>query len=131
MAPPNPERELGRLGKLLDELPDGQPHPCLVVTGASDFFRTQAVDAVLDRVPEDHDRRTIDGEADRGSDGRELMDLRGGNLFGGGSLLVVRRGDSWLKRHGESLASALATIAPGCGKSYMAWPSRRNSGFDT
>jgi DNA polymerase III delta subunit len=115
MAAPNPERELGRLAKLLEALPDGQPHRCIVIAGASEFFRAAAVDAVLARIPEDHDRRTIDGEADRDTDGRELMGLRGGNLFGGGSVLVVRRGDPWLKRHGAGLASALASIAPGCG----------------
>ena len=115
MAAPNPERELGRLEQLLAALPQGQPHRCIVVTGASEFFRAAAVDAVLAQVPEDHDRRTIDGEADRDTDGRELMDLRGGNLFGGGSILVVRRGDAWLKRHGAGLPAALATIAPGCG----------------
>jgi DNA polymerase III delta subunit len=115
LAAPNPERELTRLATLLEELPAGQPPRCVVVTGPAEFFRAEAVAAVLARVPDDHDRRTVDGEADRDSDGRELMDLRGGNLFGGGILLVVRRGDPWLKRHGAQLAVALATIAPGCG----------------
>ncbi|MHC4921471.1 MAG: hypothetical protein ACYTKC_18035, partial [Planctomycetota bacterium] len=70
MAAPNPERELARLATLLEELPAGQPPPCVVVTGPAEFFRAEAVAAVLARVPHDHDRRTIDGEADRDSDGR-------------------------------------------------------------
>jgi len=115
LATPNPERELSRLAKSLEDLPKGQPPRTVVVTGPSEFFRTQAVDLILERLPEDHDRRTIDGEADRDSDGRELLDLRGGNLFGGGMVLVVRRGDGWLKRHGAQLAVVLETIASGCG----------------
>jgi DNA polymerase III delta subunit len=115
LAAPNPERELSRLSALLEELPEGQPPTCVVITGPSEFFRTQAVDMVLARLPEGLDRRPVDGEADRHSDGSELLDLRGGHLFGTGVVLVVRRGDGWLKRHGEQLAGVLAKVAPGCG----------------
>lgn len=115
MAVPNPERELSRLKALLEASPPGQPPPCLVVTGPSEFFRTQALDMVLAWLPAGLDRRHVDGDSDRAGDGRELLDLRGGHLFGTGVLLVVRRGDAWLKRHGEQLAATLPKAAPGCG----------------
>ena len=47
---------------------------------------------VLSAIPEDHDLRTQDGEADMDTDGTELLDLRGGNVYGGGTFLTIRRG---------------------------------------
>jgi DNA polymerase III delta subunit len=109
MAVPNPERELGRLGDLLArELPR-----VVVLLGASAWFRNQAFERVLARLPDDVDVRRIDGSDD--TDGGELVDLRGAGLFGRGNWLVVRRGDGWLKRHAETLESALAGIGRGCG----------------
>ena len=85
--------------------------PALIVTGASDFFRQEAIDAALASIPEGVDLRTMDGETR--SDGRELNDLCGGTLFGSGSVLVVRRGEAWLKEHGEGLLATIPSIARG------------------
>ncbi len=88
MAVPNPERELERLKKVLRA---GLP-ACLVIRGASGFFRQQAFDLAFAAIPEDADLRSLDGETD--TDGRELDDLRGGTLFGRGSVLALRRGEA-------------------------------------
>ena len=67
-SPPNPDRELDRLGKVLAE---GLPS-VVVIQGPSDFFRQQAVDAALEKVPEDVSLRRLEG--DKETDGRELDD---------------------------------------------------------
>ena len=105
MAVPNPERELQRLQKLLR---GGLPS-CLVVMGKSDFFRQEAFDLALAAVVEDIDVRSISGE--RETDGREIDDLRGGTLFSRGTVVAVRRGEAWLKQHGEALLASLPAIA--------------------
>jgi DNA polymerase III delta subunit len=109
MAVPNPERELERLRRRAG----GGLAPVTVVTGPSAFFRAEALEAILAAVPSGRDLRTLDGQAD--SDGRELGDLRGGALFGGGSWLVVRRAERWLAARGDDLLAALAGIGRGCG----------------
>lgn len=109
MAVPNPERELARLRKVLSEK---QPK-VVVLLGASEFFRGEALETTLATVPKSADLRSKDGQED--SDGRELGDLLGGGLFGSGTWLVVRRGDAWLKKHGAELQGLLGRIAPGCG----------------
>lgn len=107
MAAPNPEREVARLKKTLKR---GLP-PCLVIAGGSAFFRQEAFDDALAAVPERADLRSIDG--DRETDGREIDDLRGGTLFGTGTVLAVRRGENWLKQHAEGLVTALPSFAKG------------------
>lgn len=109
MAAPHPERELQRLRRTLAKsLPR-----VVVVLGASRFFRGEAFEAARAVLPEDVDVRSLEGG--QATDGKELMDLRGGTLFGRGAWLAVRRGDAWLARHGERLLGVLETIAPGCG----------------
>jgi DNA polymerase III delta subunit len=107
VAVPNPDREHERLGKALQS---GLP-PVLIVTGASDFFRQEAIDMVAAVIPDGVDLRNMDG--DTKTDGRELNDLCGGTLFGSGAVLVVRRGESWLKAHGEGLLASIPSIAKG------------------
>ncbi|MEM7205313.1 MAG: DNA polymerase III subunit delta [Planctomycetota bacterium] len=109
MAVPNPERELTRLRTLVGR---GLP-PVVLVTGAADFFRSEAMDLALAALPEDADIRTLAGEQD--TDGAELDVLRGGSLFGEGAWLVVRRAEGWLKKHGAALAAVLPGLRPGCG----------------
>lgn len=109
MAAPSPERELQRLRRTLAEaLPQ-----VVVLMGPSRFFRGEAFEAARAALPGDVDVRTLEGE--EVTDGKELLDLRGGTLFGKGAWLAVRRGDGWLARHGERLLRALETLAPGCG----------------
>lgn len=107
MAGPSPDRERERLAKTLR---DGLP-PLLIITGVSDFFRQEAFDAAVASIPAGIDLRSMDGDAE--TDGRELNDLCGGTLFGSGSVLVIRRGEAWLKAHGESLLGMIASIAKG------------------
>lgn len=109
MAVPNPERELGRLQQTLDK---GLP-AVLLILGPSAFFRNEALEQVLNAVPEGGDLRRLDGTED--TDGVELLDLRGGSLFGQGCWLAVRRAEAWLKKRGEDLKATLAVMAPGCG----------------
>ncbi len=109
MATPNPERERTRLKQVLKQ---GLPR-VVVILGSSTFFRTEAFDTVLEAVPENVDVRKLDGQTD--TDGREIGDLRGGALFGGGNWLTIRRGDAWLKKHGKELETELSRIASGCG----------------
>lgn len=140
MAVPNPEIELGRLQKFVAK---GLP-PLLVVTGANDFFRGEAVQMALDVVAKDAELRIVDavderggggggadsdddgdgddtgGEtADDGADGLaacpELLDLRGGGLFAKSAVVVVRRGANWWKRHGAVVAGQVARFGKGCG----------------
>lgn len=108
MAVPNPERELQRLRRAVS----GGPPPAVVISGAADFFRGEAMDTIVAALPEGGDVRAVDGNQD--TDGAELLDLRGGGLFGGGNWLVVRRGDGWIKKHGDELLGMLPPAA-GCG----------------
>jgi DNA polymerase III delta subunit len=111
MAVPNPERELQRLQKNLKQ--KGGPPSLIVVAGPSAFFRNEALEAAIAKIPASADIRRIDGSEH--GDGRELDDLRGGSLFGSGTWVVVRRGDAWFKEHGAALAGMLDGIAAGCG----------------
>lgn len=108
MAVPNPERELKRLA---DQLKSGLPE-VLVVSGASKWFRSEAMDRVLAAVPKDADIRHVDGTEN--SDGRELDDLAGAGLFGSGSVVVVRRAEGWVKSFAKELEARVPKIAPGC-----------------
>ena len=105
MAIPNPERELQRLQKLVSR---GLPS-CLVIMGRSDFFRQEAFDLAFAAAPDDVEIRSVSGE--RETDGREIDDLRGGTLFSRGTVLAVRRGEAWLKQHGDLLVASLPKIA--------------------
>ena len=109
MAVPNPERELERLQSVLK----GALPQVVLITGAAGSFRSEAFDALVAAVPKDADLRRIDGQTE--TDGRELQDLRGATLFGTGTWVCVRRGESWLSKRGAELAEVLPHIAPGCG----------------
>jgi len=136
MALPHPEDELTRLGKLLQR---GLP-PIVIVTGASDWFRTEAMEQLLAAVPKAAELRLLDavdvraagggsdededagdeaaGEPD-GAEGLaacpELLDLCSGGLFTKTAFLVVRRGSNWWARHAATLAAQLAHFAKGSG----------------
>lgn len=107
MAVPNPERERKRLQRSLQ----GALPSCLIIQGAAEFFRQEAMDEVAAALPAELDLRTIDG--DQKTDGQELEGLCGGALFGGGSVLFVRRGDAWYKEQGERLLQTLPRMAAG------------------
>jgi DNA polymerase III delta subunit len=107
MAAPNPERELQRLQQ---RLAGGLPE-LVTLLGPGRFFREQAVQAVLALVG-DRQLRMIDGT--QAADASALLDLRGGGLFGGGTVVVVRRGDDWLQEHGDALLEVLPKIKSGC-----------------
>lgn len=109
VAVPNPERELARLQSALRP----EPPAVVVVTGPSAFFRGEALELVFAALPTSADVRRLDGSEK--SDGGELVDLRGGGLFGSGTWVCVRRGEGWLKEHGEALLGTLPRIAKGCG----------------
>jgi hypothetical protein len=136
MAGPHPEDELTRLGKLLDR---GLP-PLVIVTGASDWFRTEAMERLLAAVPKAAELRLLDavdvrapggggneeededdevpGETD-GAEGiaacPELLDLCSGGLFARTTFLVIRRGANWWARHAATLAAQLPHFAKGSG----------------
>jgi DNA polymerase III delta subunit len=110
MAVPNPERELERLQR---RVATGLA-PVTVVTGPSAFFRGEALDRIVAAVPSDRDLRRLDGQQPS-ADGRELDDLRGGTLFGGGTILLVRRAEKWLAARGDELQRQLAAVGRGCG----------------
>jgi hypothetical protein len=136
MAGPHPEDELTRLGKLLQrELP-----PLVIVTGASDWFRTEATERLLAAVPKAAELRLLDavdvrppgggdddeedaaeeaaGETDP-AEGLaacpELLDLCSGGLFARTAFLVIRRGSNWWARHAVTLAAQLPHFAKGSG----------------
>lgn len=136
MAVPSPDRELARLGKRLQT---GLP-PVTVVTGPSDFFRQRAMERLLAAVPDDAELRLVDavdlradggadddgdapdGDATGAADGdagevdtgcQELLDLRGGGLFARATVVVVRRGSNWWRRHAPALAAQRERIASG------------------
>jgi hypothetical protein len=140
MAGPNPSKEMERLQRLCKQ---GLP-TVVVLSGAAQWFRDQALAAVLDSVAVDAELRTVDGlqvdvrglasETDGGaeedaeeraadggeeqaSSGRYCPDLdvlRGGGLFAAAGVLVVRRGSRWLRRYQESLLNFLPHIGKGC-----------------
>lgn len=109
MAVPNPELELQRLTRELKK----QLPALVLLTGSEGFFRDSAVQAVLAALPKGTDHRTLDGDGP--ADARDLLDLRGGGLFGGGTWLVVRRGEKWLSKVSDDLLHVLPKIAEGCG----------------
>jgi DNA polymerase III delta subunit len=139
MAVPDPESELNRLGKLLAR-GTGLP-PLVIVTGAADFFRTSAMDRLLEQVPKAAELRLIDaGELRSASSGKdsddddgdgdgaasdasgeapglaacpELQDLRGGGLFAKSAVVAVRRGAGWWQRHCATLATQLPKFQKG------------------
>ncbi len=130
MASPHPDKELDRLQQLCTkELP-----PVVVLSGVGEWFRTQAVDKVLQAVPAKAELITIDGQAtsisglgsdDDGGDAddggepsaaahcEELQPLAGGGLFASRTFVVVRRGDRWLRRHAGAVAAFLPRIHKG------------------
>src|SRR5687767_14332352 len=108
MAVPNPERELERLRSKAK----GGLGAVTVITGASGFFRGQAVAIAVAAVPAGSDLRSVEGQVE--TDGGELQHLRGASLFGGG-WLVVRRGDAWLAAHDVAVLQALQSLGRGCG----------------
>ncbi len=135
MAVPHPEEELARLHKLAAR---GLP-PLVVVTGANDLFRAEAVDRLLAAVPATAELRVIDtgderdgggGDDDAAADDDggddagagdaglaacpELQDLRGGGLFTKVAALFVRRGAAWWRRHVAALAAVLPRAGIGC-----------------
>jgi DNA polymerase III delta subunit len=86
--------------------------PVTLILGPSAFFRGEAVDLAVGAVTAASDMRRVDGTQE--TDGRELLDLRGGSLFGPGCCLVVRRGEGWLKQRGDDLPVVLEKMAGGC-----------------
>ena len=136
MAGPHPEDELTRLGKLLER---GLPS-LVIVTGASDWFRTEAMERLLAAVPKAAELRLLDavdvrapgggGEEDEdaghevagetdGTEGLvacpELLDLCSGGLFARAAFLMIRRGTNWWVRHAATLAAQLPHFAKGSG----------------
>ena len=110
MAVPNPARELVRL---LAHTKQGLGRATVLI-GVSPYFRGEALRAVTDAIPPKTNLRTIDAQEEE-TDGRELQDLRGGALFGGGTWLVVRRAEKWLAAHGEKLLAAIEGMGKACG----------------
>ena len=134
MAVPHPEDELARLQKLIAK---GLP-PVLLVTGASDFFRAEAMRVVLAAMPADAEVKIVDAveeraaggsaaedEADDGDDGAEaevpvescpqLQELRGRGLFARRTWLCIRRGANWWKNHHAAVALHAPKFAAGSG----------------
>lgn len=132
MAVPHPQKELDRALKLAG----GPLPPVVVLSGASAWFRGQAVDALHKAVPAATELVTVDGqgtsargvrddgdaagdddetEADAGSAAAcpDLEPLRGGGLFARTAVVVVRRGDRWLKRYAAAVAAMLPRIQKG------------------
>lgn len=131
MAVSHPDKELERLRALCKK---GLP-PIVVLVGTGTWFRTAAVDVVLQALPEVVEVFTIEGqevelrgkagaEADDDEGGDEdgdtgkattaaercadLDPLAGGGLFAQRAAVVVRRGDKWLSRY----AAAVGAFAP-------------------
>jgi len=130
MAVPSPQDVLQQLGRLAAR---GLP-PVTLVTGSNDFFRSEAMDALLGAVPAEAELRVIDAvdvrargerkeeEADEDPDPAvglaavpELADLRGGGLFARTAFLVVRRAKNWWGRHAETVAQEVSRFGEGCG----------------
>lgn len=131
MAVPHPDRELERLqGQLRKGLPSA-----LMITGASDWYRNEAIRLVTAAVPNDAELRIVDAGQDRAGGARaddedaeddtadedgdiapcaELQDLRGGGLFARRTVVLVRRATNWWKNHGAAVAAQAAKFAAGC-----------------
>ncbi|MCK5944331.1 MAG: hypothetical protein KAI24_20255, partial [Planctomycetes bacterium] len=124
MAAPNPTQEMTRLDKLARA---GLP-PIVLVHGESEFFRSKAMERLLARVPKDAELHSVDGAEVRASgdddddgDGAEpaaatvpvLQGLRGGGLFASTTVVSVRRGANWWKKHGAAVAEIAPKIQPG------------------
>lgn len=121
MAVPNPALELKRL----DTLVRGGLPPIVLVHGASEFFRTKAIERLLSAVPKDAELRTVDGAEVRGNEDADddadagaatvpvLQDLRGGGLFASATIVAVRRGANWWKKHSASVAEIAPKIQQG------------------
>lgn len=110
MAVPRPDDELTRLER---RLKNGLA-PVTVLLGPAPYFRGEALRLALAAIPAGRELRIVDGQTDE-SDGREINDLRGAGLFGGGTWLVIKRAEKWLAKHGERLLPALDAVAKGCG----------------
>jgi DNA polymerase III delta subunit len=112
MAAPSPESELDALRTELRAT--GLPK-VLLLTGPSDFFRTEAFDLAVASVGSGIELRRLDGGGEEAkTDGSEILDLRGGGLFAKGTVLAVRRAKAWLEAHAERLVETLPKIADGC-----------------
>lgn len=123
MAVPKPTEELKRLGALVR---GGLP-PIVLVHGPSEFFRSSAMTRLLAAVADDAEVRSVDGgevragSADGDDDDRgsgpvttpALQDLRGGGLFARATVVAVRRGANWWKKHGAAVAEVAPKIQPG------------------
>ena len=114
MAAPNPVLELKRLKKLV-----GSGLPSIVLLhGPSEYFRSKAMSGLLAQVADDAELRPVDGAEVRASDDDQesspavtvpvLQDLRGGGLFAAATVVAVRRGVNWWKKH----SAAVAEVAP-------------------
>ena len=118
MAAPNPILELKRLKKLV-----GAGLPSIVLLhGPSEYFRSKAMSGVLLQVAEDAELRTVDGAEVRAGDDEEshsaaavpvLQDLRGGGLFAAATVVAVRRGANWWKKHSAAVAEVASMIQAG------------------
>lgn len=137
MAVPHPEELLQQVERLAAR---GLP-PVTLVMGTNDWFRAEAVDALLRAVPAAAELRVLDavelrapgrrGETEEDDDVDsaaaaaaassglaacpELADLRGGGLFARTAFLVVRRGKNWWARHAETLAEQAPKFGAGSG----------------
>ena len=123
MAVPNPAKELARLNAFVRA---GLP-PIVLVHGPSEFFRSKAMTRLLAATPTDAEVKRVDGaetrvsDADEGDDGAApaaastpvLQDLRGGGLFASATVLAVRRGANWWKKHCAAVAEVEPKIQPG------------------
>jgi DNA polymerase III delta subunit len=121
MAVPAPNKEMARLDKLLR---GGLP-PVVLLHGVSAFFRERAMERALNAVPKDAELRKVDGLEVRATDEDgegapaaaagvpELQDLRGGGLFASCTVVAVRRGANWWRKHGAAVAEVAPKIQPG------------------
>ncbi|MBX3461777.1 MAG: hypothetical protein KF830_01285 [Planctomycetes bacterium] len=134
---PHPEKQLERLRQALAK---GLP-PVLLVTGANDHFRAEAMELVLAAVPADAELRIVDAvelraggaaadddaddaaaddETEAGDEAAaagcpELQDLRSGGLFARQTFVVIRRGGAWWRLHGAAVAAQAARFPRGSG----------------
>jgi DNA polymerase III delta subunit len=133
MAAPHPDKELDRLRALCR----GTLPSIVALVGINSWFRERGLEALLGALPKNVEvltvegqdvvlRGTKDGDSDDGAepgddsaDGgdvdasdkthcSDLLPLAGGGLFAQSTALVIRRGDRWMQRY----AQALATFAP-------------------
>ncbi len=135
MAVPHPDKELDRLRAACR---GGLP-ALVVLTGGSDWFRSEALEFVLAQVDPAAELIPVDGQAvsgrgrraagddegdaDEGEEAdaddasgpgcRDLQPLFGGGLFAQRAVVVVRRGDKWWSKHASAVASAQSRIQRG------------------